>query len=440
MTFISHSKMEFVKKPVEAIQCANVFSLLQRKMYNVLLANAFGNLVSQAKHCIPIGFLCKQMGYVSHDYKTIKDQFRALRRMDIEWDVINENGNRVWTNTSPLSFARVIEGEGLCEYEFTPSLIPHLIRPAQYALLNLATQAKFKSLYGLILYENCERYKKIGKTKNFDIEQFRALMGISQTQYKEFFSLKNRVIAPAIKEVNKHAGFEVSTYYQKQGKKICKIQFSIKAKCAEISTSSLVTSQNSLDSLKYELDNYFGVSEKEADNWLSEYSFEYISEKVNLVKNSESFKNGAIKSLASYLRSCIKGDFKPAKTSKEAMLGLHNAKLLEENIKSELLRKRHESEIQYRDYVANSILSNFNNVKNELREQVIGEFKSDLQNKFCYKICAKENFNGGTTKSMLEDFIYKHYPDLIPAVLSFDEYIEKNFSQQNQEALNASRN
>ena len=429
MTFISQPRVEFLKKPVEAIQCANVFSLLQRKMYNVLLANAFGNLALQAKHCIPIGILCKQMGYMSHDYKTIKDQFRALRRMDIEWDIINEDGNRVWTNTSPLSFARVIEGEGICEYEFTPSLIPFLVRPAQYALLNLATQAKFKSLYGLILYENCERYKKIGKTKNFDIEQFRVLMGVSQTQYKEFFSLKNRVIAPAIKEVNKHANFEVSSCYQKQGKKICKIQFSIKEKNIELTVSSAITKNINLDGLKRELDDCFGVSEKEADLWLKEYSCEYVLEKVNLVKNSESFKNGKIKSLASYLRSCIKGDYRPAKTSKEVMLEMHNTKLLEENKEREALKKKKEAEIKYSSYITDSIMSNFDNVESEVREKVIGAFRLDLQKNFCYKICERENFNGDVTKSMLKDFICKYYPGFLPKLLSFDEYIEKNLSQ-----------
>jgi hypothetical protein len=48
------------------------------------------------------------MGYRSKDSKTIKQQFRELRRMDIEWDVINERGNKVWINTSPLSLARKV--------------------------------------------------------------------------------------------------------------------------------------------------------------------------------------------------------------------------------------------------------------------------------------------------------------------------------------------
>ncbi len=178
-----------VKKPVEAIQCANTFSLLQRKMYNVLLANSAGNLFPEVTHSITMRSLCSLMGYRSNDYKTIKQKFRELRRMDIEWDIINEKGNNVWTNTSPLSLARVIEGEGICQYEFTPSLLPFLDRPAQYAKFSLAIQAKFKSGYGLALYENCERYRNIGYSRSFDIPTFRKLMGVGETEYLDFFGL-----------------------------------------------------------------------------------------------------------------------------------------------------------------------------------------------------------------------------------------------------------
>ncbi len=228
---ILNSKTD-VKKAAEAIQCKNNFSLLQRKMYNVLLANVFalGTLRFNTTHRISIGCLCKLMGYDSKDYKTIKAKFRELRRIEIEWDVTNENGNNVWTNTSPLSLARIIEGEGICEYEFTPSLIPFLEKPAQYATFTLGVQAKFKSSYGLALYENCERYKKIGQTRYFDLLTFRKLMGVSVDEYKDFFSFKQRVIVKAIDEVNKYADFEITPQYTKQLRNIVGLKFYIKMK------------------------------------------------------------------------------------------------------------------------------------------------------------------------------------------------------------------
>lgn len=228
---ILNSKTD-VKKAAEAIQCKNNFSLLQRKMYNVLLANVFslGTLRFNTTHRISISSLCKLMGYDSKDYKTIKTKFRELRRIEIEWDVTNENGNNVWTNTSPLSLARIIEGEGICEYEFTPSLIPFLDKPAQYATFALGVQAKFKSSYGLALYENCERYKKVGQTRYFDLLTFRKLMGVSVDEYKDFFSFKQRVIVKAIEEVNKYADFEITAKYTKQLRNIVGLKFYIKMK------------------------------------------------------------------------------------------------------------------------------------------------------------------------------------------------------------------
>ena len=222
--------MKKVKKPVEAIQCVNTFSLLQRKMYNVLLANAAGNLYPDVTHRIDIKVLCRLMGYRSNDYETIKIKFRELRRMDIEWDITNEDGNKVWTNTSPLSLARVIEGAGVCEYEFTSSLVPFLDRPAQYAKFSLAIQAKFKSCYGIALYENCERYKNIGCTHTFSMPMFRKIMGVEEGEYLDFFALKRRVICKAVQEINQHADFEVEPEYKKNGRSVDSVSFLIKYK------------------------------------------------------------------------------------------------------------------------------------------------------------------------------------------------------------------
>lgn len=266
-----NSRTDF-KKAIQAIQCKNNFSLLQRKMYNVLLANAFARetLCFNTTHRIPIGLLCKLMGYDSKDYKTIKNKFRELRRIELEWDITNENGNNVWTNTSPLSLARIIEGEGICEYEFTPSLIPFLEKPAQYAEFNLGIQSKFKSSYGLALYENCERYKKIGQTRYFNLITFRDLMGVSSNEYVDFFSFKRRVLSKAIDEVNKYADFEISVQYTKELRNVVGLKFYIKMKnsfsekmiltemCVEPKKAGEIYVENTIDGLLYGIMDFNG--------------------------------------------------------------------------------------------------------------------------------------------------------------------------------------
>ena len=312
--------IEKVKKPVEAIQCANNFSLLQRKMYNVLLANAAGNLFPEVTHSITMRSLCSLMGYRSNDYKTIKQKFRELRRMDIEWDIINEKGNNVWTNTSPLSLARVIEGEGICQYEFTPSLLPFLDRPAQYAKFSLAIQAKFKSGYGLALYENCERYRNIGYSRSFDIPTFRKLMGVGETEYLDFFALKRRVITIAIKEVNLYADFDIEGEYEKKGRTIIAIKFLIKNKQLEMDESLISPlipdGETQEDQLGLQLKESFCLQQKEIDKYLKKYGKDYVDEKVQAILKSDSFKNGLIKNMAGYLKTALSEDFQIGVSSK----------------------------------------------------------------------------------------------------------------------------
>ena len=346
-----------VKKPIEAIQCVNTFSLLQRKMYNALLANSAGNLYPDVTHRIAMRILCRLMGYHSNDYKTIKEKFRELRRMDIEWDVINEDGNKVWTNTSPLSLARVIEGEGICEYEFTPSLVPFLDRPAQYAKFSLVVQGRFKSCYGLALYENCERYKKIGHTRAFDIPTFRKLMGVAPEEYPEFFALKRRVISKAVKEVNQHADFEIEPEYRKKGRTVVSIRFLIHVKDKCLGTTVEQDSKETLADKEFaeKVSKYFGLTEKDTEKYLKKYGRAYLGEKVDTILNSDSFKKGLIKSMAGYLKKALAENYQPTVSSQSAA----EKRRREQEAISRLKQKKHDlmSELQgaYNNYLSTHI-------------------------------------------------------------------------------------
>lgn len=460
-----------VKKAIETIQCRNSFSLLQRKMYNVLLANAFSieEANSNTTYRISIGLLCKLMGYDSKDYKTIKEKFRELRRMEIEWDITNEDGNHVWTNTSPLSLARIIHGEGICEYEFTPSLMPFIKKPAQYAKFSLAAQAKFKSSYGLALYENCERYKKIGQTRYFDIATFRGLMGVSESEYKDFFAFKNRVISKAIEEVNKYADFEISPEYTKELKKIIGVRFYIKLKkviLEKMSFSDMSTEPkkageiyventnngllyaivdfngdlvggtllweelpnsfprenvkidvmqpfhkdilcaiskkgysklencvqqgnmqsvvNDADILEKRLSKYFGVSKNRYREYIEKYGKDYLTEKVDGILNSDSFRGGRIKNMGGYLKTALAEDFKETVGSKEVIRAQSDAQEILGDLRRKKDKIQSDLEKEYRRYLASNIDTVIlDKIKDENNVELPKQFKNYISST-CY--------------------------------------------------------
>lgn len=420
-----------VKKPVEAIQCANTFSLLQRKMYNVLLANAAGHLHPEMTHRIKMKVLCKLMGYRSNDYKTIKQKFRELRRMDIEWDVINENGNKVWTNTSPLSLARVIEGEGICEYEFTPSLIPFLDRPAQYAKFSLAIQSEFQSGYGLALYENCERYRNIGCTKSFDVPTFRKLMGVEESQYLDFFALKRRVIAAAIREVNQHADFNIEAEYQKKGRSIIAIRFVIKNKesvvlqtMAPITTTLIGTDHE--DVLIGKLQNYFGLKQKVINKYLNRYDRKYVEDKIEDILNSDSFKKGLIKNMAGYLKTALSEDFQTNISSQVVVAKHEHHSKLALDHERQKAAKLSDQKKSYDYYLSKEIYKLMQTFAKQIKDEMLQGFEEYLGKSIYLDIFHKEGLENILIRDQFAEFTKIKYPEILNTMMSFEAFLKKS--------------
>jgi hypothetical protein len=88
---------------------------------------------------------------------------------------------------------------------------------------------QFKSKYSIILYELAEDYKSNRSSKvkipKMELEKFRKLMGIKETQYKDFRNLRIKVIEQAISEINEKTDLIISYEVTKRGRKVTHIDF-----------------------------------------------------------------------------------------------------------------------------------------------------------------------------------------------------------------------
>ena len=107
-------RREAVKKNVAAIHVSGKLTLLQRKLSNVLLLNAYDTLIYQSSHAIDARTLCTMIGYNSNDMETLKQSLRGLVETSAEWDMLDEQGQQEWGVSSLLSYAK-LKG-GVCEY------------------------------------------------------------------------------------------------------------------------------------------------------------------------------------------------------------------------------------------------------------------------------------------------------------------------------------
>ena len=67
-----------LKKHINLIHCSNNLTLVQRKLFNALLFNAYPDLGLKREFCIKTKNLCEIIGYKSNDYKGIKKSLLEL--------------------------------------------------------------------------------------------------------------------------------------------------------------------------------------------------------------------------------------------------------------------------------------------------------------------------------------------------------------------------
>ena len=218
-----------VIKASPAIQIQGKITHLQRRAWNVLLANAYNELPDKEIHRVSVAELAAKLGFNSNNEDYLKDALRELRACEVEWNILGKNNREEWGVAGLLADARIVDG--ICRYSFSPQLRLKLHNPLMYTRLNLRLQNEFRSQYALILWEVCFDYFDVqwgqGETPFIPIETFRELLGIESNEYSEFKDLNKKVIKAAIKEINDLTDYLVEVEQKRIGRKVAELKFRI---------------------------------------------------------------------------------------------------------------------------------------------------------------------------------------------------------------------
>lgn len=386
------AKQDIIKH-TSAIHASGSLSLLERKFSNVLLYNAYDDLLTERKHEINIYALSELAGFNSKDIAQAKEVLEKLTKISIKWDVIKADGTNQWGVSNLLSSA-VIEN-GVCTYEYSGSLAEQLANPEIYGRINLQIQKNFTSGYALTIYEICSAFKGILKSKKtaytkwMELDVFKELLGAKDKKsYDAFKELNRLIIKPSINEINgtqkKYTGTDIfiTPEYKKVGKSISDIRF----KMSLNPQMALPIEKDKNDELR-KTDHYtrlleYGFSDKGALHLLQSEDESYIAEKLDLVDEAE--KQGKIKtSMSGYLKKAIEEDFKP--TQKENKAKAEKKRQAEqEQAQQELLdQKKAELEKQASKNIREEYLATLS--ENE-KEQLLAEIKKNIPSPIKKKI------------------------------------------------------
>jgi hypothetical protein len=267
-----------VKKNVAAIHVSGKLTLLQRKLSNVLLLNAYDELTSKPQHRIDARTLCLMIGYNSNDMDTLKASLRGLAETVAEWDMLGEDGEQEWGVSALLSYAK-LKG-GVCEYAYSPALAEKLADPKVFALINLNIQRRFTSGHALALYENCYRFVRTGSTGWWPIDLFRRLMGVEGSSYYEVYKQLNaKIIKPAVAEVNRSSNIELTPQVRKQGRAVTDIRFLIKEN-RQLPIFQIDDQEGVRGSAVYRRLRDLGVNDRLARQWIAEHGPTHLEGKL----------------------------------------------------------------------------------------------------------------------------------------------------------------
>ena len=297
-----------VKKNVAAIHVSGKLSLLQRKLSNVLLLNAYDALTTRPKHAIDARTLCTMIGYNSNDMETLKGALRGLAETVAEWDMLDEKGRQEWGVSALLSYAK-LKG-GICEYAYSPALAEKLHDPKVFALINLNIQRRFTSGHALSLYENCYRFVRTGSTGWWSLDLFRRLMGVDGSAYYGTYKhLNAKIIKPAVAEVNKSSNILIEPEVRKMGRTVTDIRFLIKEN-PQLAMFDIDDDDGLRKGRVYAALLEMGVSDRLARQWISEHGEDYVAAKLAYLRGQD-----GVESPVRYLTAAIKGDYSAPKAA-----------------------------------------------------------------------------------------------------------------------------
>ena len=242
------------------------------------------------------------IGYNSNDIDTLKTALRGLAETVAEWDMLDDQGHQEWGISSLLSYAKL--KNGVCEYAYSPALAEKLHDPKVFALINLNIQRQFTGGHALALYENCFRFVRTGSTGWWELDVFRRLMGVQESEYYQTYKhLNAKIIKPAVAEINKVSDIIVTPEIRKQGRAVSHIRFLIERN-PQLAIMNIDDGEAVRRSSTYHRLVDLGVSDRLARQWLAEHGEDYVKQKMVYVSEQTDVQNPA-----RYLSAAIKGDF-----------------------------------------------------------------------------------------------------------------------------------
>lgn len=158
-------------------------------------------------------------------YSEIKKISKILVSKGIEIPI----GKKDWLVATWASSVRYRSNEGMVEFSFDPKLKPYLLQlKNQFTSYKLSNILNLKSTYSIRMYELMKKWQHLGRWE-CSVDDLRGVLGAKSVKsYSIYGNFKNRVLSPAIVELNEKTDVQISFNEIKKGRSVERIEFTIR--------------------------------------------------------------------------------------------------------------------------------------------------------------------------------------------------------------------
>lgn len=301
-----------VRKHVSAVHVSGELTILERKLVNILLLNAFDELLTKKEHSLPVGILSKMLGKEIKNIAHLKKALLRIMSTPITFDLLADDPKHdKWEASPPLAYAGI--ENGICTYEYSSFLAKKLANPDIYTVISVGVQQNFSGGYGLALYENCFRYVRVGSTGWITVDMWRVLLGAQAELYSVFKRFSDKVLKPAIAEVNEVSNITVKAEYKRENRSVTAIRFLIERK----RQLSLMDPDDNPDAPTVEeirrTDLYarlsrLGIGGQLAIQWIRDTPERALATAVATEEQAKQNRSKPIKNIGAYTRTVYESD------------------------------------------------------------------------------------------------------------------------------------
>lgn len=180
-------------------------------------------------------------------YEVLKSAVDNLFNRYFSYKYHNDDGTEFVVKSRWVSRVAYATNEAILEITFASDVVPLITRlEKHFTSYQLKQVSQLTSKYAIRIYELLIAWRSVGKCY-FDIGDFRDSLGLGVNEYPAMNNFKNRVLEPALKQINEFTDIQAEYLQHKSGRTITGFEFKFKLKNQPPKEKKSPKDQNTID-------------------------------------------------------------------------------------------------------------------------------------------------------------------------------------------------